>query len=118
MENKTLTPQEALRALPDWLEKEKHNFTINLEDRYPVGSHDLVDDCFQRCFELTSEQQKPRPIDENTPKDTPILGIFENGYIAQVEWTSWNHFELEFEICDYGEPNHWLPLPETQGVEG
>lgn len=56
MENKTLTPQEALRALPDWLEKEKHNFTINLEDRYPVGSHDLVDDCFQRCFELMSER--------------------------------------------------------------
>lgn len=108
------------REMSEWLVKKRNEYVDGFIDEsrstsYSEGEAIGVQKGFQKCYELMSEQQKPRPIDENTPKDELILvfdyKIWEFGYLRDRRIEYRDHCD-EVHINEF---SHWLPLPTAEG---
>lgn len=127
------------KKMPEWLEKKleaiRQAYNYDEED---FKRYDLIKFGFQKCYELMLESMemlekqrnkfiklsskyaeeilslkksmKPRPI-ETAPKDgTMILLGRKNSWHTGFYTETWGVFNFE----GFGQPTHWLPLPEIE----
>lgn len=75
---------------------------------------------YQNKLKALKESMKPKPIDENTPKNVLILLKIEGQWLQGLynsKYNSWEVAWLAYHGCgccgeSLSTPTHWLPLPE------
>jgi len=98
------------KEMPEWLEDEKRKFTYEfLEEKYPISSYGLVDDCFQKCFELMSQETQWKPID-TAPKEDEFEILPGNLQICYSKQS--NRYWIMCNFNGYANPTHWMKLPD------
>jgi hypothetical protein len=105
--------------MPEWLVEKSEEVVENFETNQDIYTgmpdyYELAQACFQECFKIMSETQKPQPI-ETAPRDTNILlnmrDAWYQGWINKDSSVFVLHGVGPRDIKHY---DKWLPLPSTE----